>query len=276
MAMLEGKVALITGAARGQGRAHAVRMAEEGADIIAVDACEQFDDVEYPMPTLDDLSQTVKLVEDCGRRIFARQADVRDKDALQAAVDEGVRELGLLNVVVANAGVMPVTLEVGDRQSSWHLAIDIMLTGVLHTIQSALPSMLEGGVGGSIVLTCSTAGMKGVTPTLRMANPGTLGYTAAKHGVVGLMRSYAHALASDSIRVNTVHPTGVASPMILNEAFERWATTYPEVGSALQNALPVQLVECSDVANAVCWLCSDEARYVTGIMLPIDAGFTVR
>jgi SDR family mycofactocin-dependent oxidoreductase len=276
MAMLEHKIALITGAARGQGRAHAVRMAEQGADIIAVDSCQQFDDVEYPMPTAEDLTHTVKLVEESGRRIVARHADVRDRDALQAAVDEGVAELGHVTSVVANAGVMPITLEVGHRQSAWHLAIDVMLTGVLHTIQAALPAMLEKGEGGSIVITSSTAGIKGVTSSISMANPGMLGYTAAKHGVVGLMRAYANALAPESIRVNTVHPTGVASPMVMNAAFERWTAAHSEAGPRLQNALPVQLVECSDVANAVCWLSSDEARYVTGVMLPVDAGYTVR
>jgi SDR family mycofactocin-dependent oxidoreductase len=276
MPKLDGKVAFITGAARGQGRSHALRLAEEGADIIAVDSCEQFDDVEYPMSTLDDLAHTVKLVEDCGRRILASQADVRDKDGLQKALDDGVHDLGRLDFVVANAGVLPVTLDVGDRQSSWHLAIDVMLTGVLHTIQVSLPAILSGGSGGSIVLTCSTAGLKGLTSTLRMASPGMVGYVAAKHGVVGLMRAYANALASHSIRVNTVHPTGVASPMLLNEAVPRWIEAYPEVGAGLQNALPVELVECVDVANAVCWLCSDESRFVTGAALPVDAGFAVR
>jgi SDR family mycofactocin-dependent oxidoreductase len=276
MGKFDGKVAFITGAARGQGRAHAVRLAEEGASIIAVDSCEQFDEVEYPMPNLDDLVHTTKLVEECGSRIVAVQADVRNLASLQEVVDEGVSEFGRLDFVVANAGVLPVTLEVGERQSSWHLAIDVMLTGVLHTIQVSVPAILEGQSGGSIVLTCSTAGLKGLTSTLRMATPGMLGYIAAKHGVVGLMRAYANALAAQSVRVNTVHPTGVASPMIMNEAVPRWIEEYPEVGAGLQNAMPVELVECRDIANAVCWLCSDEARFVTGVALPVDAGFSVR
>jgi len=228
------------------------------------------------VPTLDDLADTVKLVRDCGRRIVASQADVRDKDGLQKALDEGVSDLGRLDFVVANAGVMPVTLDVGDRQSAWHLAIDVMLTGVFHAIQVSIPAIISGAAGGSIVLTSSTAGLKGLTSSLRWATPGMVGYVAAKHGVVGLMRAYANALAPHSIRVNTVHPTGVASPMVVNEAVPRWIEAYPEVGAGLQNALPVELVDCVDIANAVCWLCSDESRYVTGASLPIDAGFVVR
>lgn len=269
---LEGKVAFITGAARGQGRSHALRLAGQGADVIAVDICRQLDDVEYPMATEDDLEETVKLVKDLGRRAVGRVADVRDLAALQAAFDAGIDELGGVDIVLANAGVMPVTNAVADRDAAWHVAIDVMLTGVSNAIRVAVPHLVERGEGGSIVLTGSTAA---IAPRLAldMATPGMTGYVAAKHGVVGLMRAYAHALAPHNIRVNAVHPTGVMSPMIENEAFGEWVMTHPSVGESMQNKLPVPAIECSDVSNAVAWLVSDEARYVTGIELPVEAGF---
>jgi SDR family mycofactocin-dependent oxidoreductase len=276
MGRLEGKVALITGAARGQGRSHAVRLAEEGADIIAVDICCQLDEVEYPMATPDDLAETVKLVEGQGRRIIARQADVRQKAEMEAVVEESISAFGAIDVVLANAGIMPTTNEVAHLDSAWYAAIDVMLTGVHITIQAVLPRMVEAGRGGSIVITSSVGGLKGPTKTLGLATHGFLGYCAAKHGVVGLMRCYANALAPYSIRVNTVHPTGVNSPMVLNEAFAKWVGTYPEMGDALQNAMPVPMVECEDISNAIVWLCGDEARYVTGVTLPVDAGLMVR
>lgn len=275
MGRLEQKVAFITGAARGQGRAHAVRMAQEGADIIAVDLCAQIGTVEYPMATADDLDTTVRLVEDLDRRVVAMQADVRDRNALAGAVAAGLAEFGHLDIVVANAGIAPIG-EAGRSPQAWQDAIDVLLTGVYHTIDAAIPSMVERDMGGSIVITSSTAGLKGLGRHLEGVGAGFFGYTAAKHGVVGLMRLYANVLAPHRIRVNTLHPTGVNTPMVVNEPFSRWGEGAFGEASGIQNALPVNLVEPEDIANAAVWLCSDEARYVTGVTLPVDAGFTVR
>ena len=275
MGRLEQKVAFITGAARGQGRAHAVRMAQEGADIVAIDLCAQIDTVEYPMATPDDLATTVHLVEDFDRRVVAVQADVRDRAALGAAVDAGLAEFGHLDIVVANAGIVPIG-EVGRSPQAWQDAIDVLLTGVYHTIDAAIPSMVERDTGGSIVITSSTAGLKGLARNLEGVGAGFIAYTAAKHGVVGLMRLYANVLAPHRIRVNTLHPTGVNTPMVVNEPFARYIEGSFGVASGMGNALPVDLVEPEDIANAAVWLCSDEARYVTGVTLPVDAGFTVR
>lgn len=275
MGRLEQKVAFITGAARGQGRAHAVRMAQEGADIIAVDLCAQIDTVEYPMATTEDLDTTVKLVEDLDRRIVARPADVRDRDALAAAFEAGLAELGHVDIVVANAGIASIG-EAGRSPRAWQDSIDVLLTGVYHTIDVAIPSMIEQNTGGSIVITSSTAGLKGLGRNLDRVGAGFIAYTAAKHGVVGLMRLYANVLAPHSIRVNTLHPTGVNTPMVVNDAFARWTEGSFGENSGLQNALPVNLVEPEDIANAAAWLSSDEARYITGVTLPVDAGFTVR
>jgi SDR family mycofactocin-dependent oxidoreductase len=276
MGRLEQKVAFITGAARGQGRAHAVKMAQEGADIIAVDLCAQIDTIDYPMATPEDLDETVKRVEDQDRRIVAQRADVRDRDALKAAVDAGLAEFGHLDIVVANAGIASGMGEVGKSPEAWRDAIDVLLTGVYHTIDVAVPSMVERDMGGSIVITSSTAGLKGIARSLAAVSAGFLGYTAAKHGVVGLMRLYANALAPHRIRVNSLHPTGVNTPMIVNDSFARFVEEFPDFANSMQNALPVELVEPEDIANAAAWLCSDEARYITGITLPVDAGFTVR
>lgn len=275
MGRLEQKVAFITGAARGQGRAHAVRMAQEGADIIAVDLCGQIDTIEYPMSTAEDLAATVRLVEDLDRRIVAQTADVRDRDALAAAVAAGLAELGHLDIVVANAGIASIG-EAGRSEQAWQDSIDVLLTGVYHTIDVAIPSMIERDQGGSIVITSSTAGLKGLGRNLDRVGAGFLAYTAAKHGVVGLMRLYANVLAPHRIRVNTLHPTGVNTPMVVNDFFARWTEGSFGENSGLQNALPVNLVEPEDIANAAAWLSSDEARYITGVTLPVDAGFTVR
>jgi NAD(P)-dependent dehydrogenase (short-subunit alcohol dehydrogenase family) len=218
----------------------------------------------------------VKLVEEHGRRIVARQADVRDREAVQAVVDEGLSELGRIDFVLANAGIMPMVGEEAQSPQAWHDAIDIMLTGVYHTVEAAMPSMIERGDGGSIVITSSTAGLKGLARGLKGLSPGYFGYAAAKHGVVGLMRLYANALAEYSIRVNTVHPTGVNSPMVANEAFGIWVSQNSFIPEVMQNALPVELLEPVDISNAIIWLCSDEARYVTGVTLPVDAGFVNR
>jgi SDR family mycofactocin-dependent oxidoreductase len=268
MGKLEGKVAFITGAARGQGRSHAIRLAQEGADIIAVDICRQIDSVTYPMSTPEDLAETAKEVEALDRRIFAAQADVRDETQLKQVFERGVAEIGPVDIVLANAGIAPMGLT--EVHSAWQDVIDVNLTGVFNTVEIAIPSMKERGRGGAIVLTSSTAGINGIGGPTR----GGLGYTAAKHGVVGLMRSYANTLAPFSIRVNTVHPTGVNTPMIVNDVMAEFLAQDPQLSNAMANALPVDMVEPVDISNAILWLVSDDARYVTGVTLPVDAGFT--
>jgi SDR family mycofactocin-dependent oxidoreductase len=261
---LEGKVALVSGAARGQGRSHAVRLAQEGADIIAFDVCGQLDTVPYAMATPEDLAETVKLVEDVDRRIVAREADVRDAAAVQAVVDEGLREFGRLDVVVANAGIVSFaenTWSITEEQ--WDELLAVNLTGVWKTVRAAVPAMIEAGNGGSIVLVSSAAGLKG------MARIGH--YVTAKHGLVGLMRALAVELAPHSIRVNTVHPTGVDTPMLVNDFTARFTKDASEQ-SNMYNLLPVGLIESVDISNAIVWLASEEARYVTGVALPVDAG----
>jgi len=265
MRALDGKVAFITGAARGQGRAEAVRLAADGASIIAVDICDQIASVPYPLATPDDLALTVKLVEDNGARIVAQQADVRDLDALKSALQTGVDDLGRLDIVVANAGIAPMQ----SGPEGWRDVIDVNLTGVYHTVEVAIPTLIEQGDGGSIVLTSSVAGLIGVGSH----DAGAVGYVAAKHGIVGLVRIYANLLAQHSIRVNSVHPAGVDTPMINNEATRQWLGSIADKSpQEMGNALPVQVLQPEDIANAVAWLVSDEARYITGVTLPVDAG----
>lgn len=274
MSNLEGKVALITGAARGQGRAHALRLAREGADIIALDICADIPENPYALATPEDLKETVRGVEALDRRIVARETDVRDASALASAVADAVAELGRLDIVVANAGISPLTLTPADPVANWQVVIDVNLTGVFNTMQAAVPSIVAGQAGGSIIIISSAAGIKG---NLTMKTVGGLGYTAAKHGVVGLMRAYANDLAEHSIRVNSVHPCGVDTAMVNNPAMGALLTSSPEAGLALVNLLPgVAVIAPEDVSAAVAWLASDEARYVTGVTLPVDAGFTVK
>jgi SDR family mycofactocin-dependent oxidoreductase len=268
MGALDGKAAFITGAARGQGRAHAVRLASDGADIIAVDLCDQIASVPYPLGTADDLAATVKLVEDSGARIVARQADVRDRASLATALQAGLDEFGHLDIVVANAGIAP--MQAGE--DGWRDVIDVNLTGTHHTVEVAKPTMIEQGRGGSIVLTSSAAGLAGIGSP----DAGSIGYAAAKHGLVGLMRVYANHLAPHSIRVNSIHPSGVDTPMINNQFIRQWlADLVAESGRPVDmgNALPVDVLAPEDIANAVAWLVSDAARYITGVALPVDAGF---
>jgi SDR family mycofactocin-dependent oxidoreductase len=270
---VDGKVAFITGAARGQGRSHAVRLAAEGADIIAIDICRAIKDVVYPASTPEDLAETVELVKAQGRRIVAAEVDVRDYDALEAAVDDGVAQLGRLDVIVANAGIGNAgnkLHKIGEH--IWQDMIDVNLTGVWHTVKAAVPHVLAGGRGGSIILTSSVGGMK--------AHPHTGHYIAAKHGVVGLMRTFAVELGQHMIRVNSVHPTQVNTPMALNDAtFRLFAPHKENPGpedfapvSAMMHTLPVPWVEPEDISNAVLFFASDESRYVTGVQLPVDAG----
>jgi len=268
---LEGRVAFITGAARGQGRAHAVRLANEGADIVALDICADIDTMDYPNATPADLEETVKLVEDRGRRIVARQADVRDADAVEAVVREGVAEFGRLDIVVANAGIVRLS-EGSKRREIFRDIIDVNLVGVWNTVEAAIPTLIDGGRGGSIVITSSSAGLKG-TGTDRA---GGHAYTAAKRGLVGLMQVWANYLGPHSIRVNTIHPTGVATGMVMNESMAKLFEANDVTVSAMQNVLPIQILQPEDIAEAVAWLVSDAAKFITGTAWPVDAGFSVR
>jgi SDR family mycofactocin-dependent oxidoreductase len=276
MGVLEGKVAFITGAARGQGRSHAVRLAEEGADIIAVDLCKQPETVSVPGATPEDLQETVSQVEAFGRRIVAREVDVRDLTRLSLVAREGVDELGRLDIVVANAGIWAVGATEPEgpeaRAKVWQESIDIDLTGVWNTLEATVPILIEAGQGGAIVLTSSTAGMK----SMAINSLAQTAYTAAKHGVVGLMRNTAVELAPHSIRVNTIHPTSVHTPMIENDVTAAYIEAHPDTVGLMTNLLPVDAVDPVDISNGVLYLVSDAGRYVTGITLPVDAGFLVK
>jgi SDR family mycofactocin-dependent oxidoreductase len=272
MGALDGKVALITGAARGQGRSHAELLAEEGADIIAVDICRQLDTVHYPMSTPEDLAETVRLVEKTGRRIIARQVDIREYDAFHTAVTEAVADLGRLDVVVANAGVMTQSLAPHPlNREEWRDGIDVMLTGTWNTLQITAPILIDGGRGGSIVIISSVSGLR---PMYTDLSGGFDSYAAAKFGVVGLARAYAAGLAEHSIRVNTVHPTGCDTPMVVNDFFAAYMQENVKTAQAFQNTLPVQMVDPIDVSRAVLYLVGESGRYITGIQLPVDAGIT--
>ena len=271
---VEGKVAFITGAARGQGRAHAVRLAQEGADIIAVDICKKIDTVDViAASTPEDLAETADLVKGHNRRIVTAEVDVRDYDALKAAVDSGVEQLGRLDIIVANAGIGNggQTLD-KTSERDWTAMIDINLSGVWKTVKAGVPHILEGGRGGSIILTSSVGGLK--------AYPHTGHYVAAKHGVVGLMRTFAVELGAQNIRVNSVHPTNVNTPLFMNEGtmklfrpdLENPGPDDMKVVGQLMHTLPIGWVEPEDIANAVLFLASDEARYITGVTLPVDGG----
>jgi SDR family mycofactocin-dependent oxidoreductase len=269
---LEGKVAFITGVARGQGRAHAVRLAEEGCDIIGVDICENTAGMDYDNASEADLAETVQLVEALDRRIVGLKADVRDLAGLRQAFEEGMSQFGRCDIVLANAGIVNLNAQAPDRVTIWNDIIDTNLTGVWHTCEVAIPALVAGGRGGSVVITSSSAGIKGTGTK----GAGGAAYTAAKRGVVGLMQVLALAYAEHSIRVNTIHPTGVISGMTQNPAMQALLASNDPSLSAMQNALPIQILEARDVANAVAWLVSDEAYYITGAQIPLDAGFTVR
>ena len=269
---LEGRVAFITGAARGQGRAHAVRLARDGASIIALDVCDDVANIDYPQARPADLTETVKLVEAEGSRIIPKIADVRDYGVVKAAFDDGIAQLGgRVDIVIANAGVV----RFGDDEDflgTWNDIIGVNLTGVFHTVRAAIPTMIAGERGGSIVITSSSAGIRGTGTD----KAGGQAYTASKRGVVGLMQVLANDLAKHSIRVNTIHPTGVLSGMTQNEAMAAMVAAGDPGLTAMVNALPIEILQPEDIANAVAWLVSDQAHYITGIQFPLDAGFTVR
>ena len=275
--LLNGQVAVVSGAARGQGRSHCVSLAEEGADIIAMDICRQIDTVSYPLATPDDLSETVRLVENLGRRIIATETDVRDGEAVKAAVDDGVAAFGRLDISVSNAGISSYARAEEMDEESWRNVIDTNLTGVWHVARAAMPHLISGGRGGSIVLISSSAAHIGLANLSH--------YSAAKTGVVGLMRSLAVELAPHMIRVNSIHPTSVYTTMLANQATydlfvpdslgtNAGTGTPAEVAEAFKtlNALPIPWIEPHDISNAIVFLVSEKGRYITGTELRVDAG----
>ncbi|MCW2581431.1 MAG: Short-chain dehydrogenase/reductase [Klenkia sp.] len=273
MGKLEGKVAFITGAARGQGRSHALRLAQEGADIIAVDLCEQVGTIDYPMSTQEDLDETVRQVEALDRRIHAVKVDVRDQAAMKAAYAAGVAELGPVDIVLGNAGIAPLGSAEPDPERTFDEVVAINLKGVWNTVWVAAQDMIDRGQGGAIVLTSSTQGLTGRGSD---GSAAAIGYAAAKHGVVGLMRSFANWLGPYGIRVNTVHPTGVHTPMVENEVIGRYVEENADAAAMVANLMPIDLIDAVDISNAVLYLVSDDGRYVSGVTLPVDAGFTAR
>ncbi len=270
---VEGKVAFVTGAARGQGRSHAVRLAEEGADIIAVDVCRPIENTPEPHSTPEDLAETAELIKAADRRVVTAEVDVRDFDGLRRVVDGAVEQLGRLDIVVANAGIgTPGAMLDEMDEPRWQQTLDVNLTGVWKSVKAAVPHIKAGGRGGSVILTSSVGGLK--------AYPHVGHYVTAKHGVVGLMRTFAVELGQYSIRVNSVHPTHVGTDMLLNESTYR--SFRPDLANPgpddikpicqMFHMLPIPWVQAVDISNAVLFLASDESRYVTGVPLPIDAG----
>jgi len=272
MGLLTGKVALVTGAARGQGRSHAVRLAEEGADIVAVDIGEDIDGMPYPLARPEDLEHTAKLVKDTGRRVLARQVDVRSQEQLDAVVAEARADLGIVSITCANAGIVTMgkTWEMSERD--WRDVIDVNLLGVWHTAKAVIPGMIEAGQGGCIVMTSSGAGIRAV------ANLSS--YCATKFAIRGLVGTLAQELGQYSIRVNAVCPGLVETDMGMNPA--TYALFRPDLENPTQAdvmdvfrsqfVLPLPWIDPVDVSNAIVWLASDAARHITGVSMPVDAG----
>lgn len=272
MGSLDGRVAFITGVARGQGRSHAIRLAADGAHVIGVDICSDISSTAYPMASREELDETIALVEAAGGTMLGTVADVRDFYAVKKALDAGVEYFGRLDIVCANAGIAPTAFRetsVEEDLQMWTDAVDVNLVGSFHTAKAAIPHLIAGERGGSIVFTSSTAGLKGFGGM----QGGGLGYAASKHGIVGLMRTLANALAPHSIRVNTVHPTAVNTMMAVNPAMTAFLEHYPDGGPHLQNPMPVGMLEPEDISAAIAYLVSDAAKYVTGVTFPVDAGF---
>ena len=274
---LQGKVAFISGAARGQGRAHAGRMAEEGADIIAFDAAGPVPSQGAPAASVADLDETVRQVEKLDRRIVAHRADASDLDAVTAVLDQGLTEFGRIDIVVANAGVQGNPAPIAQTSAEeWQGVLATNLTGVFNTVRAAVPHLIDGGRGGSISLVSSSIALR--------AQPGLGPYGSAKTGVIGLMRALALELGEHSIRVNSIHPTTVNTPMLINDInfrLFRPDLENPQLEDVVPvyrtlNVLPVPWVEAEDIANAVIFLASDEGRYITGVALPVDAGYTLK
>ncbi|GAA4537121.1 mycofactocin-coupled SDR family oxidoreductase [Pseudonocardia xishanensis] len=277
--LLERRVAFVSGVARGQGRSHAVRLAEEGADIIGVDVCANDDTVHYDLATEDDLAETADLVAATGRRAFLRKADVREFDQVDAVVRQGVAEFGRLDVVVVNAGIFSAGPGIELSERTWRTMVDVNLTGAWITARACVPHIRAGGSGGSVVFTSSVCGL--ITPS------GLAHYNATKFGVVGLMRTLAAELGPEFIRVNSVNPGNVDTPMIDNDGTRRLFmpglehptradARKPDSPYVVGNAIPVPWVEAVDVSNAVVFLASDRARYISGVALPVDAGYLAK
>lgn len=277
MGFLEGKVAFISGVARGQGRSHALRLASLGADIVGIDICRDIPTMNYPNASAADLEQTANDVKALGRRMLAVQADVRDGAAVEAAVDQGYAEFGRLDIVLSNAGIVRLGADPDDGgYGIWQDTLQTNLTGGFHVVWATVPRLIEGGRGGVIILTGSTAGVRPVSNY----SASTLSYTASKWGLVGVCKQLAAALAEHSIRVNVIHPTGVASGMTMNPAMARLMEQAAAAGgntiSAMQNALPVDILQPGDISDTVEFLVSDKAKWITGVSLPVDAGFSIR
>jgi SDR family mycofactocin-dependent oxidoreductase len=270
MGQLDGKVAVITGGGRGQGRSHAVRLAADGADVVVCDITEQIASVPFVTGRPGDLEETEAQVRKTGRQCLTVEADVRKTADMTRLADAAMDEFGRIDFLLANAGILSLsdnTWELTDEQ--WDDMIDINLTGVFKACRAVVPHMRAGGNGGSIVITSSIAGLKGVA--------GCTHYTAAKHGIVGLMRTLARELAPESIRVNTIHPTGVDSPMSNNDFFPGWLDEHKELGDAMRfNLMPVDAMPMCDVSEVVAFLCSDSSKWITGVALPVDAGFLLK
>ncbi|MET0954079.1 MAG: mycofactocin-coupled SDR family oxidoreductase [Aeromicrobium sp.] len=272
--LLAGKVAFVTGAARGQGRSHAMALAREGAAVIATDICRQVDTVPYPLASEEDLAETARLVEQIGGRCVTAVADVRSRHELVAAVEAGTSELGRLDIVVANAGVAQGLLEheTTTVDEQWADYIAINLTGAWNTIKATQDALVSSGGGGSITIISSTSGLKGMSRGDARADA----YTAAKHGLTGLMRAYAIELGPQSIRVNTVHPTGMHTPMVDNPAMGAWIeANTSRVAGSFGDAMHRGFIDVQEISDAIVFLASEKARSITGVALPVDAGFTI-
>jgi len=276
MGRLDGKVALVTGAARGQGRAIAVRFAEEGAAVVAFDACTTYDHISYPLPEAADLDETARLVRDAGGRIETVLADVRDAEALESAVQLALEKFGTLTTVCANAGIGGERGKMWDtNEDVWRTVLDVNLLGVWKTVRAAMPALIDAG-GGSVILNSSLAGIRGFRHTSA--------YVASKHGVVGMMRTLANEAGEFNVRSNAILPGNTNTPLLNNES--TWKLFRPDltdptvedVKGTMQSLalLPTPWVEVEDIANTALWLASDDTRFITGVTIPVDAGWHVR
>lgn len=274
MGCLEGRVVFITGAARGQGRSHAVMFAEEGANIVGVDICEDIDVVPYKLGTMEDLEETAHLVEKTGQQMAYFKADVRDKAALQTAFDAGVTQFGHIDTVIANAGVIMSNADERDASEALRIGLDVMQIGVWNTFQVAIPHIRGRGLGGNLIATSSMAALLDLTD----GSGGSDAYNMAKLAITGLVRSYANFLAPERIRVNAVAPTNCATPMVTeNPTLFKVIESNPNLVNAMQTALPdLPIIEARDVSNAILFLISEAGRSFTGSLLKVDAGMDIR
>ncbi|WP_028850519.1 mycofactocin-coupled SDR family oxidoreductase [Thermocrispum municipale] len=271
MRRFEGKTAIITGGARGQGRSHALRLAKEGANVAILDIADQIDTVVYPMSTPEDLAKTEQELKELGAEVLAIQCDVRDQAAVEAAVAATEERFGGIDIVLANAGIMASYGERKHDIQAWHDSVATMLNGVYYLLRAVTPGLIERGRGGAICITGSTSSFRGVAYKTEMLNPGQMGYGAAKHGILALMRNFAMVLGKHGVRVNTVIPAGVRTKMIDNEFFGADLSD-DAPGGWMANVMDHGPVEPEEITNAVTWLCSDEARFVTGQTLAVDMG----